>query len=191
VKDYLSKDERVDFLFLKKYLDSNQRILENWNNNLTKEEKKALKITLTWRMKVFESVINRMNDTAIGTLKRSLEQSNLIIEDRFSMQMYQKKFTSDLMAAYEMNKDYYNLVTLMLENNCKDCKKKCTECKIYVKLESKNIPEPMPSLPNCRYAYTLEQTEEDKKRVARFLNKTENSFRIREAKMKIDKRKRA
>lgn len=178
MKDYLGKEERIDVLYLKKYADVVEKMLTEWGsrNNLSKEESKAIKTSLTWGMKAWESILERLNDTAITQLYKSLNQCYIHIEDRYSSMKFRQKLDSDLKAAYEDNKDYYKLIELILDKNCKDCKIDCKKCEIYKEFEEHMLPEPgdvgMYKSGTCRYSYTLELTEQEKKEMKKFLDPT-------------------
>ena len=152
MKDYLNKEERVQLLFLKKYIDNLEKMLES--SNITKEEHKNLKTAMTYGLKGFESKINRLNPTALKTFMNSIKESYINIEDRYAVEMFNKKLSAKMDDAYELNKDYYKLVELMFYYNCQNCTKCNNECEIYKEFEEHCIPEPTgEDLGNCRYAY--------------------------------------
>ncbi len=158
MKDYLNKNERVQLLFLKKYIDVIENIIEEWGdrNNLTKEESKALKMGKSWGLKAFNSIFERLNDSAAKTFWNSIKDAYINVQDKYAADLYYKKLKSSLDDVYEENKDYYKLVELIMEHNCKNCKKKCTECDMYKEFEEHCIPEPTgEDMGNCRYAYML------------------------------------
>lgn len=167
MKDYLRNSERTQLLYFKKYLDNTEDMIKDWENNLTKDEKKSLKMCLTWGLKAFESIINRQNDTAVKTFTNSLKDSYIKVADKFTIDMYRKELKSALDASYEENEDYYNLVELIMEKNCLDCKLHGAECEIYQELEVHCVPSPtLEKEHNCKYAYvkdTLEEIRKNKK----------------------------
>lgn len=157
MKDYLNKDERVQLLFLKKYIDQAEMIVKEWGgrDNLTKEERKSLKMAKTWGLKTFESICKRLNKTASKTFYNSITSAYINIQDRYAINMYKKKMKSDLDKCYEENRDYYALVELLMHYNCRDCTKHCRECEIYKEFEEHCIPEPTDhNNGKCRYYYT-------------------------------------
>ena len=138
-------------LFFKKYIDNIENMLHS--NNLTKEKSKALKTAKTWGLKAFNSKVDRLNDSALKTFWNSLKNSYINIQDKFAIDIYQKKLSSSLNDCYEKNRDYYKLVELLMHYNCRNCTKKCSTCEIYAEFEEHCIPEPGTDLGNCRYAY--------------------------------------
>ncbi|MBE6068833.1 MAG: hypothetical protein E7211_14220 [Clostridium lundense] len=152
LKDYLNKEERVQLLFLKKFIDNIDEMLSS--TNLTKEEHKALKTARTWGLKGFNSKAKRLNNNAIKTFWNSVKNAYINVEDRYAVEMYNQKLSSKLDDCYEMNRDYYKLVELTFYYNCKNCNKCNNDCEIYKEFEERCIPEPTgEDLENCRYAY--------------------------------------
>lgn len=163
MKDYLNKDERVELLFLKKYLDSCEKLIESWGKrgNLTKEESKALKTALTWGLKGFNSIVGRQSPQTLKTFRNSIKESYVNIQDKFAIDMYRKKLSSDLNDCYEMNKDYFTLVEFILAVNCNGCTKDHKDCVFAEEFEAHCLPEPTGyDLGNCKYAYKLESLED-------------------------------
>ncbi|MDP4143203.1 MAG: DUF5651 domain-containing protein [Bacillota bacterium] len=158
MKDYFSKDERVQMLFLIKHIDNIDEILKTWTkrNNLTKEEIKALKLAKTWGKKAFDSITSRQCNQALQTFTNSVVEAYVYVQDKFAIKQYNREISSKLDDCYEKNRDYYKLVELIMDKNCKDCKKNHCECEIYEEFEEHCIPEPGDDLGNCRYAYTIE-----------------------------------
>jgi hypothetical protein len=151
VKDYLGKNERVQLLFLKKYIDNIETMLID--KNITKLEHKNLKTAMTFGLKGFNEKIDRLNPSALKTFHNSMKESYLSIEDRYAIQGYNRKLSSQMDDAYELNRDYYKLVELIMDANCCGCNKCGAECEIYKEFELKCIPEPSGELERCRYAY--------------------------------------
>jgi hypothetical protein len=152
MKDYLNKEERLQLLFLKKYIDNLEKMLES--QNITKEEHKNLKMAMSFGLKGFNSKVERLNETALKTFWNSIKEAFINVEDRYAVEMYNKKLHTEMDAAYELNKDYYRLIELMFDNNCKNCTKSNRECEIYKEFESHCIPDPGEDNGNCRYAYS-------------------------------------
>lgn len=167
MKDYLRNNERSQLLYFKKYLDNAEDMIENWKDNLTKDEKKALKMCVTWGLKAFESILSRQNKTSIKTFYNSLKESFIQVSDNFTINMYKKRIKSELNASYEENGDYFRLVELIMEKNCLNCKLNGCECAIYQEFEERCIPSPTRELEyNCKYAYkkdTLDEIRKNKK----------------------------
>lgn len=159
MKDYLKKEERLDLLFFKKYIDSCESMIENWSkrNNLTKEEHKALKTAITWGIKAFDSITARQSQQTLKTFWNSIKESVVIIQDRFAVGIYQKKMSSDMKASYEMNKDYFALVEEIMYVNCQNCIKDHKECGFAEEFNAHCLPEPTGfEHGNCRYSYKKE-----------------------------------
>lgn len=153
MRDYLKKDERIQLLYLKKYIDNIEKVLE-WQGNLTKEEIKNLKTAKTLGLKAFNSIVDRQNTATIKTFWNSLATSYIQVVDKFSVDTYKKKLKSELDASYEENEDYFRLVELIMERNCKNCSCHGAECEIYQEFELHCVPSPIGEIKdNCKYSY--------------------------------------
>lgn len=159
MKDYFNSQERDEFLTFVKSLDHGCRIEQSWGSrkNLSKEELKSLRMCLTWGKKVVNSIINRQNETSRKAILKTMTNSSIALDYKSSLQELLKKRCSLIDAAYEENRDYFALVELIMHYNCRDCKKKCTECAIYNEFEERNIPELQDGNDsgNCKYSYTF------------------------------------
>ena len=151
LKDYLNKDERIQLLYLKKYIDNIEKMLTS--TNLAKEEHKELKMAMTYGLKAYESKLKRLNDTALETFTNSIKTASIVIHDEYAIQMYRRELSSKLDDDFEKNKDYYRLVELIMDRNCRNCTRHGTECEIYKEFEQHCIPEPEINMGNCKYAY--------------------------------------
>lgn len=162
MKDYLNKNERVQLLFFKKYIDTIEEILKEWSkkNNLTKEETKELKTARTWGLKAYESICVRLNDSAAKTFSNSIKEAYIHVQDKYAVEIYKRKIKSNLNDCYEENKEYYRLVELLMYYNCRNCQKHCELCEIYKEFEEHCIPEPTGyDNGKCRYAYEDKEDE--------------------------------
>jgi hypothetical protein len=159
MRDYLNNKERLSLLFFKKYVDNTENMIRDWSkiNNLTKEEHKYLKMALSIGIKAFDSILNRQSSDTLKSFKNSMVSSTINLDDNFAIKLYKKKLNTDLAASYEQNKDYYNLVEIILDQNCKNCTKDHKLCDFCKEFEEHCIPESaevgMGTLPNCKYSY--------------------------------------
>ena len=71
--------------------------------------------------------------------------------------MYRRELSSKLDDDFEKNKDYYRLVELIMDRNCRNCNKHGAECEIYKEFEGHCIPEPEINMGNCKYSYKGEE----------------------------------
>lgn len=166
-KNYLNNAERHDMLHLGVLFDRIEKIIVEWEGrgNLEKEEKKAFKTALTWGIKGFESIIKRQNKDTLLALDKATKNAFIYLDSKSVIEELKKKKKSDINLAYEENKDYYRLVELIFDNNCKDCRKYCEKCDIFKELEAHYVPcmnmESEKSKENnrCKYSFTLEDIE--------------------------------
>jgi hypothetical protein len=163
MRDYLRKDERIQLTYLKKFIDNIDQMISDWKNNLTKDESRALKTASTWAVKAADSIVNRQNDTTIKTFLNSLPGAYIHIMDKYAMEVYNKKYATEMDAKYELNRDYYKLVELLLHFNCMNCNKCGSKCEIFREFEIHCIPSPDQDKEySCKYAYELSLEKEAK-----------------------------
>lgn len=153
MKDYLNTTERENLIRIVHLASDIEMCLEG--NALNKKEIGNLKRAGTFAMKAVTSVLGRINPTAVKTFQRSAKGSKIQLDTYGDREIDFKKRESDYKAAYEQNKDYFKLVELMLDINCKNCTKQGCECDIYKEFEEQNIFEfdGMDKCQNCRFAY--------------------------------------
>ena len=157
MKKYLNKTERTNILYLLNLIDRAEFIVMDWDSrgNLTKAERKNLKTALTFAVKGVESIICRQDRTVIQTLSKEKERSAIHIDLRHSLEIIMKRKSAELNKAYEENKEYYRLVELILEKNCKGCKIQCGECEFFKEFEEQCVPymDGDEKYQNCKYSY--------------------------------------
>ena len=157
MKDYLNTDERDLMLILSNHLDRIERMIVEWDKrgNLTKDERKALRTSLSWGLKAFESIVQRQNNSSLKALDRALKNNTVIIDMKSIAEVYKKKKVAQVDAFYEENKEYIRLVELIMDYNCKDCSKSCNKCDFYSEFEEQYIPDlsGIKKPQNCKYAY--------------------------------------
>lgn len=153
MKDYLNTIERENLIRIVHLASDVERCLEG--NALSKEETGNLKRAGTFAMKAVTSVLSRINPTALKTFQRSAKGSKVKLDTYGDRDIDLKKRESDYKAAYEQNKDYFKLVELIFDNNCKDCTKCGADCDIYKEFEEQNIPmlDEKDQLQNCKFAF--------------------------------------
>jgi hypothetical protein len=173
-KDYLNSDEKSTIITLLKTLDAFESIMQG--NLFTKEEKTNLKRGITYISKgilgkevdgKFEGgMLPRLNLSAAKSFNNSLHKLKIFASDQSEIDAYSKRISSKLEEGYEVNKDFFNLVELVMHYNCKECVKCGSDCLFYKFFEDKAIPEfgDVKRGSNCKYSYRLEFKKEQNKK---------------------------
>lgn len=163
MKDYLNTTERENLIRIVHLASNIEYCLEG--NALTNTEKGNLKRAGSFAMNAVTSVLGRINPTALKTFQRSTKGSKIKLDTYGDREIDLKKRESDYKAAYEQNKEYFKLVELIFDNNCKDCTKCGADCDIYKEFEKENIPmlDEKDQLQNCKFAFRSDFVEEYKR----------------------------
>lgn len=164
MRDYLKNDERMQLLTFSKSLESINHII-NWNkyNMLTKEESKSLKLARTYGFKAIQSIVARLDKTTVKQIYRNMKNGTILYKDDHAMRLLNIRFSSDLKAHFEENKDYYTLVEWIMYHNCAGCVKENTKCGFYREFVDKQIPvldeDNIPG--KCKYSLLKNKFEEE------------------------------
>ena len=168
MKDYLNSTEKANIIAALKVSTMFEDFLKG--NLFTKEEKTNLKKSITFIGKAIigkvdkkgnpiegdkEGVLKRLNKTALTSFNNSLKNTQFFVSDKYEIDSYKKRISSDIKDAYEANKDFFRLVELILYKNCKNCNKCGSKCEFYQEFENKGVPEfdGVKHGENCKYAY--------------------------------------
>lgn len=157
MKDYLNTTERENLIRIVHLTSDIERCLEG--NALSKEEISNLKKSATWGMKTVESVLNRINETAVKTFRRSAKGSKMTLDTYGDKEINFKKKVAEYSASYDENKEYYKLVELIFDNCCKNCSRDGSKCDIYKEFEEQCIYEfdGTDKCTNCKYSFKDER----------------------------------
>lgn len=153
MKDYLNTTERENLITIIHLASNIECCLEG--NALNKQEIGNLKRSGTFAMKAVTSVLDRINETAVKTFRRSAKNSKITLDTYGDREINFKKKAFEYAAKYDENKEYYKLVELIFDNNCKNCTKQGCECDIYREFEEQHIFEfdGTDKCTNCRYSF--------------------------------------
>ena len=159
MKDYLNNTERLNIVAIYQMLETEKQMLET--NLLLKEEKTNFKKSITFMQNALNSLLPRLNPTAKKMLGKALRNVKVYVSSNSDIEIYAKRKSNDIEAAYEENREYFRLVELIMFHNCQNCNKCNNDCEFYKEFEENCIPEfdGAERLGNCKYAYTLKKKE--------------------------------
>lgn len=154
MKDYLNNSETKEMVILAQTRNLVKHFVDG--NVLSKEEKTNLKKGSTFIKNTLASVINRLGGTEAKKFVRINEDSKVIVISNSELDVIKKRKDAELNAAYEDNKEYYDLVEVAMDMNCKNCCKNWKQCDLCKHFDNNEV---IPfnddiDLGNCKYTYT-------------------------------------
>jgi len=163
LKDYLNTKETIDMAVIGKLMDMLDEFIKNWEGrgNLSPEERKGFKMSLTWGEKAWQKVMKRMSKKGISAYENKQENYAVYVYDKFAFENMLRKIDEakkELMIKREPH--YYDLCELVIANNCLDCSKCQGDCDYAKEFIKNNVEEPFMEpdyeWKHCKYAYCLE-----------------------------------
>ena len=134
-------------------------------NVMTKEEKTNLKKGGTFIKNTLKSMMQRLGESTAKKYVRLYENSKIVVISDSELKVLSKRKDSELNAAYEDSKEYFDLVEVAMDLNCKDCTKHCENCDL---CKHFNDNEVIPfydengldkDLGNCKFSYKSEDVQ--------------------------------
>nr|DAH85485.1 MAG TPA: hypothetical protein [Caudoviricetes sp.] len=155
MKDYLNNAETKEMTILVQTRNLVKHFVDG--NVMTKEEKADLKRGSTFMKNSLTKMINRLGEEQAKKFVKLFESSRVVVVTDSELQVLQKRKQADLDAAYEDSKEYFDLVEITMDLNCKNCTKCFKECELYKHLDEQEvIPfDESKDLGNCKFSYKL------------------------------------
>lgn len=159
MKDYLNNSETKEMIILSQARNLIKHFVDG--NVMTKEEKTSLKKASTFLKNGLISLNKRLGEQQAKKFVRLNEGSRVIVITNSELEVLQKRKVADLKAAFEDSKEYFDLVEITMDMNCKDCNKCFKECDLYKHFEEQEV---IPfneeiDLGNCKFAYRGDDIE--------------------------------
>lgn len=167
IKDYLNADETNEFLISRYMYESViKKILKDWGDrkNLTKDEAKYLKFAKTYLTKFDNAVAGRLGNKEVDKFNKRLEDFQFVIMDSITKRRLEGNWSKELEVVKLPREEFEDLCEQLMVIHCKDCKKKCNDCKMHELFYNNFVEESTWRLPNCRYAYNDDTTIKQKKK---------------------------
>lgn len=153
MKDYLNNQELKEMLILN-YV---RVLVEHFTNGnvMTNEEKANLKRGGTFIKNTLKKMIGRLGEKEAEKFVKKYNDSRVIVITDSELKVLEKRKVADLEAAYEDNKEYFDLVEITMDMNCKNCNKCFKDCDLYKHFEGQEV---IPfneevDLGNCKFSY--------------------------------------
>ena len=152
-KDYLNNSETKEMIILAQSRNLVNHFING--NVMTKEEKTNLKKGSTFMKNALFNMIQRLGEQQAKKFVKLNEGSRVIVVSISELEVLQKRKVAELNAVFEDSKEYFELVEITMDLNCKDCAKCFKDCELYRHFEEQEmIPfNEEIDLDNCKYAY--------------------------------------
>ena len=153
MKDYLNTQEKENLVRLAHFASDLERAIEF--NTFTSKEKGDLKRAFTYTEKTLKSVLTRLNISALKSYQRTAQTSRMTLDLYGDKAIEFKRKKAEYDAIYEENKEYYKLIELFFDINCRNCTKDGAKCEIYKEFENQCIYEfdGTDKCTNCKYSW--------------------------------------
>ena len=157
MKDYLNNQEVKEALILTYCRNLVDHFVNG--NVMTKDEKTNLKKGGTFIKNTLKSMIQRLGEDTAKKYVRTYENSKVIVITDSELEVLEKRKDASLKAAYEDSKEYFDLVEITMDMNCKNCCKNWKQCDLCKHFDDNEIipfydeNDIDKDLGSCKYAY--------------------------------------
>lgn len=155
MKDYLNNSETKEMIILAQSRNLVKHFTDG--NVMTKQEKTNLKRGSTFIKNSLISLTERLGEEQAKKFFRLNEGSRVIVVTNSELEVLQKRKSSELDASFEDSKEYFDLVEITMDLNCKNCNKCFKDCDLYKHFEEQEV---IPfneeiDLGNCKFSYKI------------------------------------
>lgn len=156
MKDYLSQNEKDIWLIMVLAVAELEDSLPKMKPNLTKEEHKNLKTSITLIRKSYNSMSERLGDKAIKQLHKYASNSNIqVVTKSLSNAISQRELKEEQTTTIESS-TLQALGNRLVASNCDGCKNKCNKCNTFALLEEIGLAGYCIN-DNCPYSFGIEE----------------------------------
>ena len=153
MKDYLNNQEEKELIVICTAKNLTEHFAKG--NLVSKSELADMRRGTSFMMKTVESLLKRLDQKYVDKFLRLARNSKTIVISETELDVIKKRKDSELNAAFEDSKEYFDLVEISMDLNCRNCTKCFKDCDLYRHFEEQEV---IPfneeiDLGNCKYAY--------------------------------------
>ena len=189
-KSYLSKKERDNWLLAMTTNMYLENIIDLWGNNLTADEKRKIKTSMTMTNNALRSIANRMpRHEKDKLIKHSKDFQVRILSTEGAKALEKRTFEEFTLKLTE--KEIRELVIETITYKCQDCNIPCTECDTYELFLNSLVPG-IETQENCPFAFKSEENIDEAEKdsdTKLFYKDMQANKKIHQKTKKLSKRK--
>lgn len=171
MKNYLSLNERNTWLSSMVLVMYNENVLKVWEKNLTKDELRKLKTSITMTKNALKSVLDRMPNNERKRIVKHSEDFDVKICSKLAGKIMQDNAHNENQKVEMDRTDFEKLTNELMVMKCANCKTNCNKCRTYELFITTLIPR-FDLEDNCPFAFkTIEHKKNSRKE-----KKTKNRY---------------
>lgn len=156
MKDYLSQNEKDVWLIIVLAVAELEDALPKMKSNISTEEHKNLKTSITLIRKAYNSMSDRLGDKAIKQLHKYASNSNIqVVTKSLSNAISQRESKEGQTTTVESD-TLQAIGNRLVASSCEGCEKKCSKCNTFTLLEEIGLAGYCIN-DNCPYSFGVEK----------------------------------
>lgn len=159
MKNYLSKNERDNWLLAMSSIIYIENVIGLWGKSLTSEEKRKLNCSITMTKNALKSITDRLPNKEKEKLINHSKSYQIRILSTEGASALEKRTVKNVETFLTMQ-EQQTLIAEVISAKCADCDTICHECMLYDILESTLTPR-LNKRRNCPFAFKTEAVIED------------------------------
>lgn len=153
MKNYLNNIEEKELIVICTAKNLTEHFAKG--NLVSKSELADMRRGTSFMMKTVESLLKRLDQKYVDKFLRLARNSKTIVISETELDVIKKRKDSELNAAFEDSKEYFDLVEISMDLNCRNCTKCFKDCDLYRHFEEQEV---IPfneeiDLGNCKFSY--------------------------------------
>ena len=155
MKDYLNNIEEKELIVICTAKNLTDHFAKG--NLVTKSELGDLRRGTSFLIKAIDHILKRLDQKYVDKFLRLAKSSKVVVISENELDVIKKRKDCELDAAFEDSKEYFDLVEICMDLNCRNCNKCFKDCELYRHFESQEVipfAEEV-DLGNCKFSYKL------------------------------------
>lgn len=152
MKDYLNNEEERDMIILAAAVFS---ITKKFHKFVDSKGQGDFKRGASFIKNAIDSIFDRIGVKELEKLEKKAKYMMISAVDEEKYKILKKRKSADMRAAYEENKEYFELVEITMDINCKGCGKCFKDCDLYKHFDEQEITpfDRYVEDGHCKFAY--------------------------------------